>query len=193
MEIGSKIKKYRELKSISQEELAQKVFVSRQTISNWETNKYYPDIKSLTLLANTFEISLDDFIKEDMEEIKMIVEEEKIKRFHRLGTLYSIELLVLVVGFLPLLKWGNRIGISIWLIILFIAWVTAFMIEKFKRDYNIQTYKELISFEEGKILTHDEMQQELGKRTYQKFFIAIIVGVITIAILVIMDLLLAVL
>ncbi len=193
MEIGSKIKKYRELKSISQEELAQKVFVSRQTISNWETNKYYPDIKSLTLLANTFEISLDDFIKEDMEEIKMIAEEEKIKRFHRLGTLYSIELLVLVVGFLPLLKWGNRIGISIWLIILFIAWVTAFMIEKFKRDYNIQTYKELISFEEGKILTHDEMQQELGKRTYQKFFIAIIVGVITIAILVIMDLLLAVL
>ena len=193
MEIGSKIKKYRELKSISQEELAQKVFVSRQTISNWETNKYYPDIKSLTLLATTFEISLDDFIKEDMEEIKMIAEEEKIKRFHRLGTLYSIELLVLVVGFLPLLKWGNRIGISIWLIILFIAWVTAFMIEKFKRDYNIQTYKELISFEEGKILTHDEMQQELGKRTYQKFFIAIIVGVITIAILVIMDLLLAVL
>ncbi len=50
MEIGNQIKKYRNEMKLSQDELAQKIFVSRQTISNWENNKNYPDIKSLLLL-----------------------------------------------------------------------------------------------------------------------------------------------
>ena len=48
MNIGNQIKKYREQLNISQEELADKIFVTRQTISNWENNKNYPDIKSLS-------------------------------------------------------------------------------------------------------------------------------------------------
>lgn len=44
MDIGLQIKKFREQQKISQEELALKIFVSRQTISNWETNKSCPDI-----------------------------------------------------------------------------------------------------------------------------------------------------
>ena len=51
MNIGNQIKKYREQLKISQEELADKIFVTRQTISNWENNKNYPDIKSLSLLS----------------------------------------------------------------------------------------------------------------------------------------------
>ena len=47
MDIGLQIKKFREQQKISQEELALKIYVSRQTISNWETNKNCPDIKSL--------------------------------------------------------------------------------------------------------------------------------------------------
>ena len=66
MNIGSQIKKYREQLKISQEELADKVFVSRQTISNWENNKNYPDIKSLSLLSYIFNVSIDDFIKGDI-------------------------------------------------------------------------------------------------------------------------------
>ncbi len=61
MEIGNKIKKYREHINLSQEELADKVYVSRQTISNWENNKSYPDINSLKLLTSIFNVSLDDF------------------------------------------------------------------------------------------------------------------------------------
>ena len=56
MDIGKRIKKYREQQNISQDELALKIFVSRQTISNWETNKSYPDIKSLTMLSNIFNV-----------------------------------------------------------------------------------------------------------------------------------------
>lgn len=42
-----------------QEALAEKVYVSRQTVSNWENDKSYPDVNSLVLLSEVFEISLD--------------------------------------------------------------------------------------------------------------------------------------
>ena len=47
MELNAQIKKYRTEFNLSQEELAEKVYVTRQTISNWETGKSYPDIHSL--------------------------------------------------------------------------------------------------------------------------------------------------
>lgn len=59
MEIEKQIKKYRTKMNFSQDELAQRIFVSRQTISNWENNKSYPDVKSLLLLSSLFNISLD--------------------------------------------------------------------------------------------------------------------------------------
>ena len=55
MELGKQIKKYRNELSLSQDELAEKIFVSRQTISNWENNKTYPDIHSLVLLSEVLE------------------------------------------------------------------------------------------------------------------------------------------
>lgn len=54
MELGKQIKKYRMEAKLSQEELADKVFVSRQTISNWENDKNYPDINSLVLMSEVF-------------------------------------------------------------------------------------------------------------------------------------------
>ena len=70
MEIGTQIKKYRNELKLSQEELAEKVFVTRQTISNWETEKNYPDIHSVLLLSSIFNISLDQLIKGDIEIMK---------------------------------------------------------------------------------------------------------------------------
>ena len=46
MELGKQIKKYRQESQLSQEELANRVYVSRQTISNWENDKSYPDVTS---------------------------------------------------------------------------------------------------------------------------------------------------
>ena len=59
MEIGRQIKKDRHALALSQEDLAEKVFVTRQTISNWENAKNYPDINSLVLLSQLFGVSLD--------------------------------------------------------------------------------------------------------------------------------------
>lgn len=70
MEISKQIKKHRLDAELSQEELAEKIFVTRQTISNWENNRSYPDINSLILLSNFFDISLDILVKGDLEEMK---------------------------------------------------------------------------------------------------------------------------
>ena len=70
MELGNHIKHYRNEKGLSQEELAERVYVTRQTISNWENNKNYPDINSIVLLSEVFEISIDNLIKGDLEQMK---------------------------------------------------------------------------------------------------------------------------
>lgn len=178
MDIGTKIKKYRESQNISQDELALRIFVSRQTISNWETNKSCPDIKSLTMLSNIFNVSLDDFIKGDLEEMKKIVEEKDLKGFNILGWVFTIELLLMVISVYPLFKFAGIIGIGIWVLFAAVTICTAFTIERIKKHYDIQTYKEIVAFVENKPLSYEESQQELGKRIYQKILMAIMSGVI---------------
>ncbi|WP_306693927.1 helix-turn-helix transcriptional regulator [Streptococcus didelphis] len=51
MKLGKNLINYRKEANLSQEDLAQLIYVSRQTISNWETEKSYPDIQSLLRLA----------------------------------------------------------------------------------------------------------------------------------------------
>ena len=182
MDIGLQIKKFREQQKISQEELALKIFVSRQTISNWETNKSCPDIKSLITLSNIFNVSLDNFIKEDIKEMREIVEKATIKKFNVISVVFLIELIVVAVSAYPLFSIKGNIGIVIWLCLFAITLYTACKIEKFKKRYDIQTYKEILAFIDEKQLTHDETQQEIGKRNYQKIIFAFIAGAIALII-----------
>ena len=182
MDIGLKIKKLREQQKISQEELALKIFVSRQTISNWETNKSCPDVKSLITLSDIFNVSLDNFIKDDIKEMREVVEKATIKNFNVISVVFLIELIVVAVSAYPLFSIKGNIGIIIWLCLFAITLYTASKIEKFKKSYDIQTYKEILAFIEGKQLTHDETQQEIGKRNYQKIIFAFIAGVIALMI-----------
>ena len=57
MEMGKQIKRLRTEQGISQETLAEKVYVSRQTVSNWENDKNYPDINSLLRMSEIFHVS----------------------------------------------------------------------------------------------------------------------------------------
>ena len=65
MEIGSKLKKARNENGITQEQAAELLGVSRQTISNWENNKSYPDIISVIKMSDYYSVSLDHLLKED--------------------------------------------------------------------------------------------------------------------------------
>jgi transcriptional regulator with XRE-family HTH domain len=186
MDIGSRIKKYREEQNISQEELALKIFVSRQTISNWETDKSYPDIKSLIMLSNIFNVSLDNFIKKDIEEMRKIIDSKKVKEFNVMSYVFLVEMLVLIVSAYPLFKLLDFIGFIIWISLYIISFGTASIIERFKKENNIQTYKEIIAFIDGKKLTYEETQQEIGKRMYQKIILAFVTGIITFIVCLIM-------
>lgn len=70
MEVGSKLKKARMNSKLTQEKVAEEIQVSRQTISNWENGKYYPDIINVIKLSNLYNISLDELLKEDLNMIK---------------------------------------------------------------------------------------------------------------------------
>jgi len=186
MDIGSRIKKYREEQNISQEELALKIFVSRQTISNWETDKSYPDIKSLIMLSNIFNVSLDNFIKKDIEEMRKIIDSKKVKEFNVMSYVFLVEMLVLIISAYPLFKLLDFIGFIIWISLYIISFGTARVIERFKKENNIQTYKEIIAFIDGKKLTYEETQQEIGKRMYQKIILSFVTGIIAFIVCLIM-------
>ena len=185
MNVGARIKKYREKQNISQDELALKVFVSRQTISNWETNKSYPDIKSLTMLSNIFHVTLDDFIKGDVEKMKKIVSKEKITKFNIMSYIFLAEMLIVMFSAYPLFSIDGYIGVIIWALFFVITLITAAIIEKFKKNNDIGTYKEIIAFMENRSLSYEEVQQEIGKRNYQKILLAILTGLITFIIFII--------
>lgn len=65
MEIGSKLKNARNSNGLTQEQAAEALGVSRQTISNWENNKSYPDIMSVIKMSDIYSVSLDHLLKEE--------------------------------------------------------------------------------------------------------------------------------
>lgn len=167
MEIGTQIKKYRNHMGISQEELAEKVYVSRQTISNWETGKNYPDIHSALMLSSVFNISLDQLIKGDVEIMKKEITETEIKKLKKYGSIYGILLIMAVVSFVPLIALMDLYGLIPWIMLYAVAVYFAFKADKVKKDNRLSTYKEIVAFMDGKQLDELEQQREIGKRPYQ--------------------------
>lgn len=74
MEIGSKLKNARNHNGLTQEQAAEALGVSRQTISNWENNKSYPDIISVIKMSDLYSVSLDHLLKEE-ESMKQTYQE----------------------------------------------------------------------------------------------------------------------
>lgn len=171
VEVGRQIRKYREEMVFSQEQLAERIYVSRQTVSNWETGKSYPDINSLLLLSALFHVSLDTLIKGDVETMKEKIKESEIKKFNRYGIVYAVLLLASVFSIIPLVSWIGFYAFIPWGILFFVTMYFAIRLERMKKDNNIYTYKEIVAFTEGRRLDETEQQQENGKRPYQRAFL----------------------
>lgn len=168
MELGNKIKYYRGEKEFSQEELAERVYVSRQTISNWENNKSYPDINSIVLLSEIFEISIDNLIKGDVEQMKKEINTEDVKKLHFYATMMAILMLVATILLMPMLKFIGLYGFIPYFVLVGCAMFFAIKVDKIKKDNDIQTYKEIVAFTEGKRLDEIQKIEEKAKRPYQK-------------------------
>jgi len=182
MELGKHIKKYRSENSLSQEQLAERVFVSRQTISNWENDKSYPDVNSLVLLSEVFNTSIDNLIKGDVKIMKKQIKEDDKKEFEKLGNIFAVLMIITVVSPIPLTRFLGYVGIAIWIILMFVTMYVAIVVEKKKKQFDIQTYREIISFTEGTGLDEISKAREEGKRKYQKILLGVGSGIITLAI-----------
>lgn len=132
MTVGEKLKNARNEAEFTQEQLAEKLGVSRQTISSWENERSYPDIGNLIELSDLYDLSLDELLKkeekyiEDLQEKTDVVESNKqvmltcIIWFLLYGGVFGLRTLGIVQPIENI--WINMIGM-LFVIGVFIRWI----------------------------------------------------------------------
>ena len=161
MELPQQLKANRERLGLTQEDVAQRIFVSRQTMSSWETGKTYPDVQSLLLLSNLFGVSIDSLVKGDVETMKETIVKDAV-RMERLSIgmvgllLAGVACLVgwdLIwdepVAAVPWLTWGVVVGMALFVLCAALAMVCACRVEKLKKDHDLVTFREISAFMDG--------------------------------------------
>ncbi len=157
VELADQIRRRRTEKGLSQEELAKAIFVSRQTISNWQTNRTYPDVESLLLLSRLFGISADELIGSDTDAMRRIVHDDaqKLRWLSWAATISTVLGIVFFVGLSAAwsdrsgvedLSKGNMAGAAIFVPLWAIGLGTAVAAERLKRKHDLVTYREIIAF-----------------------------------------------
>lgn len=119
MEIGNKMIQLRKRDNLSQEDLAQKVGVTRQTISKWELGETSPDISQAKKIANVFHISLDELVCNDISNILI----NKVSNTEKLAGI--------------IIKMLKYIGIGIVCFIIFFIFLIIFFSISNRNDRNI--------------------------------------------------------
>ncbi|MDR2889052.1 MAG: helix-turn-helix domain-containing protein [Lachnospiraceae bacterium] len=178
MELSKQIKRYRTEMNLSQEELAEKIFVTRQTISNWENEKNYPDIHSILRLTSLFGVSLEQLIKGDLAMMREEIKAEDIKKLGRYNIVLTVFMAISILSSAPLIFYGRWVGVIIFVIMWSIEMVVALKVEKFKKKHDIQTFREIMAFANGERLDEIEKNHEAGKRIYQKILLAMGAGLV---------------
>ena len=132
MEFNEKLQKLRTNEDLTQEELAEKLYVSRAAISKWESGRGYPSIDSLKAIAKHFHVTIDELI--GSEEIVDLAEQD-IKSSNKKYTALIcgiMDCLISLLFFLPVFGNGGKTDVesvsllavteaSLWLKIVFIA------------------------------------------------------------------------
>ena len=150
MEVGKQIKNFRQDLKLSQEELASKIFVTRQTISNLENGKNYPDVNSLIMLSQLFTTSLDILVKGDVIEMKKQVSQDDVRRFKLDTIIFTVLIILTVISVVPMFLYLKLAGIVLWLLIARVMIYYVMQLNKQKRNNDIQTYRETLAFIEDK-------------------------------------------
>lgn len=174
MKIGENIKKYRSKLLLSQEQLAELLYVSRQTISNWENDKNYPDINSIILMSTIFNTTVDNLIKDDIDKIHEIINHDDIIKFNKFSKILSILYLIVIISPIPLIHFYNWVGLIFWIFIFVYTLYICLIIENIKKNNNVYTFKEINAFLNGNKLNIIAKAKEEGKRIYQQILLCII-------------------
>lgn len=154
MYISQRLKELRIKNDFSQEKLAEILNVSRQTISNWENERSYPDVHNLIMLCDIYSVSLDTLMKGDVEIMKKEMSDTNLFKspkdaIHLIqsGFIMIIGLLIAVMGLIVLLNNGSPIwGYGLIITGTIFSCFFAFYADYLKRKNRIKTYKELTDF-----------------------------------------------
>ena len=114
--------------------------------------------------------------------MKKEIKEAEIKKMNRYGKTYALMLIATAVSAVPLFIWLGVWAFIPWGIIWAISLCFAFKVEKVKKDNDVQTYKEIVAFSEGKLLDDIQKQREIGKRPYQKILLVFGSAAVTFAV-----------
>lgn len=158
MEIGSLIRQHRTAKGMSQDDLAARVYVSRQTISSWERGKTYPDVQSLLLLSDIFGTTVDSLIKGDVETMNEAIEKD-VAIIRRLGVamagLLALSIAAVIWFAVQCTVWGWGLDHALPTFLLALTFWGGAMFascwaERIKRNHDLVTFGEVLAFWEGK-------------------------------------------
>lgn len=111
MIFGEKLKSERKNKGWSQEELAEKLFVSRQSVSKWENGQNYPSIEIIIKLSDLFGVTIDELLRSDEELTRKVIHDSKQLAHPKLKFMFDVlfligaALLVIKLGVLLLNQW----------------------------------------------------------------------------------------
>lgn len=108
MRIGDQLQKQRKLHDMSQNELADKLNISRQSISKWENGATLPSFSNVLAISDLFGVSLDELIRGD-EELMNKFEDDKI-RLSKTETIFTVGLSLVFVGLIII--YSNGISVS---------------------------------------------------------------------------------
>lgn len=169
MELARQLKIKREECGLSQEEVSKAIFVSRQTVSNWETDKTYPDVQSLLLLSQLFDTSIDELIKGDVAAMQQSIREDSRKmRALSIGMVGFSALAFLFLlcfsiawpepsGFARMSK-GNIAGAAAFVVLYAIGFAMAIAVDRLKKKHDIVTYREIDRFLKGETGSESDPQ-----------------------------------
>ena len=97
MEIEKKLRDVRMQAGLTQEQVAEKIMVSRQTVSNWENGKSLPDIVSIMSLSDLYQISIDELLKGDKRMKEKMEKDANIAKANK-RVILTTAIITLVVG-----------------------------------------------------------------------------------------------
>ena len=123
MEFNEKLQKLRKEQNLTQEELAEKLFVSRTAISKWESGRGYPSIDSLKVIAKFFQITIDELIAS--EEIISLAEQDKKENDKKYSALICgiLDCLLTLLLFLPIFGDGGEAAVAMFAITNISGWL----------------------------------------------------------------------
>lgn len=133
MEIGKKLKNARIEAGLTQEKAAEKIDVSRQTISNWENEKSYPDIISVIALSDLYSVSLDELLKGDQKMAEHLEESTNVVKSNKklIGAiLLNIILMILLIALNMLLPEGTYYLVIVFCVVIMSSSVLLYQIIK---------------------------------------------------------------